>query len=302
MRFVLAGVLFASTAQAQQAIGSVEAQNVTVRGAVTLTGNTAELHSGAQILTSDKPSEVKLARGGVLRICPRSSVQITASPGGKQLLIALDAGSIETDYPIPSGADAVMTPDFQLQLTGPGHFHYAVGMQSTQMCTRALAGANASVIVSETLGTGTYQLRPGDRATFNNGTVANPDTQTGLDCGCPLPAVQTAPAPPELGFPEQQSQAAAQAIQTGNTPPAAPPITGVPESAKADQPATQVSVPLAFSAGEPAPPPAPTPVTDAQLATLPQLAQPVVQPPPKPKRNFFQSLGHALSRLFGKKG
>ena len=301
MRFILAACLLGGVAFAQQAIGTVAAQNVTVRGAVTLTGTTAELHSGAQIITADKTSEIKLARGGVLRICPRSSVQITSSPGGQQLLIALDSGTVETDYSIPSGADAVMTPDFQLQLTGPGMFHYAVGAQSTQLCTRALAGANASVIVSETLGTGTFQLRPGERATFKNATVANADTTTVVECGCPEPVVETVPPPATLGFPEQQSQQAAQAIQSGEKPPAAPPIAGVPETSKEDQPVTQVSVPLTFSAAPPSPPPAPPPVTDARLAVLPKVAEPVVQPPPKPKRNFFQSIGHAFARLFGRK-
>jgi hypothetical protein len=74
----------------------------------------------------------------------------------------------------------------------------------------------------------------------------------------------------------------------------------VPETSKdPDQPVTQVSVPLTFSAGEP---PAPAPVTDARLPVLPKAAEPVVEPPPKPKRNFFQAIGHALGRLFGRKG
>jgi hypothetical protein len=283
---------------AQQPIGTVQAQNVTVRGAVTLTGKSAELRSGAQISTADQPATINLARGGILRICPRSSLQITASPSGKELLIALDAGAVETNYLLSGSADTIMTTDFQLQLTGPGVFHYTIGAQQTRLCAHALAGTNASLIVAETLGSGTYQVRPGDRTAFKDGSVANADAQDASICGCPESVVQA--APPQLGFPEQQSQAAAQAIASGSAPPVAPPISGVPETtAQPNETITQVSVPLAFKgAEEEVPPlPAPPPVADVELPKLPEVAKPVVQPPPKRRstnwlKRFFSKIFH----------
>jgi hypothetical protein len=293
MRAFLPGLLLCVSAYAQQVIGTVEARDVTVRGAVTLSGNSAELRSGAQLTTEEHSATVSLARGGTLKICPRSSLQITSSPAGRELLIALDSGAIETDYSLSGSADAIMTSDFQLQLTGPGVFHYAIGVSQARLCTRALAGSNASVIVSESLGSGSYQIRPNEGALFQAGTVANPDTQN-VACGCPEQVVKA--PPPELGFPEQQSEAAAQALASGEVPPSAPPIAGVPETTeKPEETITEVSVPLAFTASEQPIPELPPPVTDANLAELPKLAMPVVQPPPKPKstnwlKRFFKKI------------
>jgi hypothetical protein len=288
----------ACSLSAQQPIGSMQAQDATIKGAVTLSGATAELRSGAEVVTGAHAVSVKLARGGTLRICPQSSVQLTSSPTGKELLIALNSGGVETDYQLAGSADVVITTDFQLQLAGPGAFHYAVEARGSHLCTQALAGANASLIVSETMGSGTYQVRPADRVQFANGSVANP--QEPDTCGCPEQAVKS--SPPELGFPEKQSQAAAQALTRGETPPSAPPLPDVPQTtSSADQTLTQVNVPLSFSAGAPPEPPPPQPYTEAHLAALPRLAQPQVAPPP-PRKGFFQKLGHAFARLFGGKG
>jgi hypothetical protein len=293
-RLILAASLGAACF-AQQPIGSMQAQDATVRGAVTLNGPTAELRSGAEVTTGANPVMVKLQRGGTLRICPRSSVQLTSSPSGKELLVALNSGAIETDYQLAGSADVLMTTDFQLQLAGPGSFHYAVESRGNQLCAQSLAGANASVIVSETMGPGTYQVRPGDRLQFTNGSVANPQEGS---CGCPEQSVKS--SPPELGFPEQQSQAAAQAMTHGETPPSAPLLPELPQTTPLPQTLTQVNVPLAFSAGPPPEPPPPQPYTEARLAVLPEIAKPTVPQAP-PKRNFFQKIGRAFARLFGGK-
>lgn len=280
---------------AQQPIGTMQAQDATVHGAVTLNGSTAELRSGAEISTGASPVNVKLARGGTLRICPRSSVQLTSSPSGKELLVALNSGAVEADYQLAGSADVLMTTDFQVQLAGPGAFHYALEARDKDLCAQSLAGANASLIVSETMGAGTYQVRPGDRVHFGNGTVANP---TEGACGCPEQAIKS--SPPELGFPEQQSQAAAQAMATGKEPPSAPPVPQIPQTTpSAEQTITEVNVPLSYSAGPPQPP-APQPYTAAHLAAIPEMAKPPMPSRPE-KKGFFQKLGHAFARIFGGK-
>ena len=286
---------FAGTCFAQQPIGTMQAQDATVRGAVTLNGATAELRSGAEVSTGASPVNVKLVRGGTLRICARSSVQLTSSPSGKELLVALNSGAVEADYQLAGSADVLMTTDFQVQLAGPGAFHYALEARDKDLCAQSLAGANASLIVSETMGAGTYQVRPGDRVHFGNGTVANP---TEGACGCPEQAIKS--SPPELGFPEQQSQAAAQAMAAGKEPPSAPPVPQMPQTTAApEQTITQVNVPLAYSAGPPAPP-APQPYTEARLAVIPEIAKPAMPPRPE-KKGFFQKLGRAFARMFGGK-
>lgn len=284
-----------AAAFAQQPIGTMQAQDATVRGAVTLNGAMAELRSGAEVNTGASPVNVKLARGGTLRICPRSSVQLTSSPSGKELLLALNSGAVEADYQLAGSADVLMTTDFQVQLAGPGAFHYALEAREKDLCAQSLAGANASLIVSETMGAGTYQVRPGDRVHFANASVANP---TEGACGCPEQAIKS--SPPELGFPEQQSQAAAQAMAAGKEPPSAPSVAELPQTTAApEQTITQVNVPLSYSAGPPAPP-APQPYTEAHLAVIPEIAKPVMPPRPE-KKGFFQKLGRAFARMFGGK-
>lgn len=303
MRTKLLLFAFTGVCLAQQPVGTVESKDVSVRGSVTLSGTIAELRSGAQVTTADQAATLKLARGGSVRICPKTSLQITASPTGHELLIALDSGAIETDYSLAASGDAIMTADLQFQFTGPGIFHYAIGTDQSQVCARSLAGANASIIVNESLGSGSYQLRPGEGVLFKDGTVAGAQPQSTVSCGCPPEAIT---APTQLGFPEQLSQAAATAMANGQSPPVAPPLAGVPETtSKPDETITQVNVPLSFSAASPpnvsSPTvpvvPAPEPVTDAKLAVLPKMAQPRIQAPPKPKstnwlKRFFSKLFH----------
>jgi hypothetical protein len=279
---------------AQQPIGTMQSQDATVRGAVTIKGPTAELRSGSEIETGTSAANVNLARGGKVRICPRSSVQITSSPDGRALLVALNSGALETDYMIPGGADSIMTPEFQMQLAGPGTFHYAFGTNGNELCARGLAGSNASVIAGETLGAGTYQLRPADNIVFR-GSLSNPDASPQAVCGCPEAVVKNQPT--ELGFPEQQSQTAAKAMAEGSAPPAAPPLPQIPEVVAQNQPVTQISVPLTFRSSTVALPPLPEPYFEAELPKLlSPIAVPKVVPPPKAKKNWIQKF---FGKLFG---
>jgi hypothetical protein len=156
------------------------------------------------------------------------------------------------------------------------------------------------VIVSEQLGDGTHQVRPGESVMFHNGRVADATMSPGVNCGCPAqpppkPAVAT-----ELGFPEQQSRAAAQAIATGDTVPK--PVIPLPANqlSKPGQVYMQVDAPVVFR-GEDAPVPAPSALllARAQLPPWPpELTQtPVLKPPQKKK--WYQRFGSALATVFG---
>lgn len=278
---------------AQQSIGTMQSQDATVRGAVTIKGPKAELRSGSEIETGTSAASVDLARGGKLRICPRSSVQITSSPDGHALLVALNSGALETDYTIPGGADAVMTPEFQMQLAGPGTFHYAFGSNGNELCARGLAGSNASVIAEETLGAGRYQVRPADNIVFR-GSLSNPDSSPQNVCGCPEAVVKNQPT--EFGFPEQQSQTAAKAMAEGSAPPAAPPLPQIPEVVAQNQPVMQINVPLTFHSSQVALPPIPEPYVQAELPKLSPMAVPKIVPPPKARKNWIQRF---FGKLFG---
>lgn len=217
---------------------------------------------------------IRLTRGGELKVCTRSSITITASASGKETLVGLNGGALETRYRLGANADTIVTPDFRLSLPGPGDFHFAVGMKPNgDMCVRSLVGNSSAMIVNEVFGDGTHQVRPGDAVLFEKGRVAaSRALAPGEDCGCvevklaevgrPQQEPQKAPLlvaeaktaekaeekpaekPVELGFPEQQSQKAAAAVAEGKPVEKPAPLPQV--TTKQDEVITKVDAPIIF--------------------------------------------------------
>jgi hypothetical protein len=95
-------------------------------------------------------------------------------------------------------------------MAGPGTFHFAIGVDvKGNSCVQSLAQNTASVIVSEMMGDGMYQVKPNEQVMFHSGKVGSPDHQPGT-CGCAPaatevmraearpPAPRTEPAKPEI--------------------------------------------------------------------------------------------------------
>jgi hypothetical protein len=177
------------------------ATDASVRGSVLFAGGGAKIESGSSVTAGDAAAAVTLARGGEVRVCPKTTVSVTASSNGRDLLLAMNTGSIEAHYTLGASADTIMTPDFRILLAGPGIFHFAISADSQgNACVRALPQDSASLIVSELNGDGTYQVKPNVQVLFKHGSVANPTPLVPPDCGCPAPPppVQVATAkPPE---------------------------------------------------------------------------------------------------------
>jgi hypothetical protein len=128
---------------------------------------------------------LKLARGGELRICPKTSLSLSADAAGKALALGLNTGAMELDYSLAGATDLLLTPDFRLQLISPGNFHIAVSVAANgDTCLRSLAGNDAAVFVSETMGTDSYQLSPGKNVMFKEAKISGA-TEAPAVCGCP---------------------------------------------------------------------------------------------------------------------
>jgi hypothetical protein len=196
--FVMAAAMQTS---AQTVVGDVYASDASVKGTVMLAAGGTRVFSGSQVGAGATAATLRLARGGEVRICPGTNLTLSSSSTGNELLLSLNAGSIELHYTLASAADSIMTPDFQIQLVGPGEFHIGFGADERgATCVRGLAQNNSSVIVSEMMGDGRYQVQPHEEVVFHEGRVNTSQRGALVHCGCPAPvpimqAENKSPAP-----------------------------------------------------------------------------------------------------------
>ncbi len=241
---VAVGVLGAAVmARAQNnVVGELFASDASVRGSVLLAGTGTKVVSGSSVTAGDAPAVFRLTRGGDLRICPATSVTLTSSTSGSQLMVGMSTGSLEAHYSLALSADTIMTPDFRILLAGPGTFNFAIKADDHgDVAVRAMKGNTASLIVQELNGDGTYQVKPSEEVLFRSGKLTDPDHGPLPDCGCPAPAVPVqrvaVEAPKELTKAKDEKNAEA--------PPPVP-MTPVAEQH------LEAAVPFIYQAGDPA--------------------------------------------------
>ena len=296
-------------------VGEVFSADASLRGSVVLTAGGTQVMSGSSITAGSSTARLKLARGGEVRVCSGTQLGVNASASGRELMLALNAGSLEAHYTLAANADSIVTPDFRLLLAGPGEFHLAMEADSKgNTCVRSLGGTTASIIVSEQIGDGMYQLRPGEEVLFRSGKVSAREAVQGA-CGCPAPPdLKIAEAkPPEPPQQKEEPKADIAAARVPMLPAAAAPAPQPPAAPlPADSIHVQVDAPFVFRADEPpdplmmanirlqAPaalnmwpaisPPAPPPAPELAAAPL------AAPEKPKKKRGWFRSFLAAIFR------
>lgn len=297
----------------QQTIGNVSLADATVTGAASVSNGSATLTGNGTVTAKDHPAEMKLARGGGVRVCSTSGLHITAgaassaaSSSALPLMLALDRGAMEV-HMHAGPSDIVMTPDLRLSVAQSGPIDLRIRVTpngdtcvenrvaETEAPTIAQAksqaqtvGQGPSITVASLFGDDTYQVMAGQRVLFEHANLHEVVDHEPSACGCPteLPPLPAASAL-ALGPGQQLSpeQASAQhpfpaAVSEGLAPP--PPVPQAP----AGVPHEQVSATLNYAAPQ-----------DAQPGT-PAASSPPATAQQQPAKGFFHRVGRFFKRLF----
>jgi hypothetical protein len=212
---------------------------------------------------------VRLPRGGEVRVCPGTSLSLTPSQNGHDLMFGISSGAIEAHYSMDTSSDVILTPDFRILLPGPGNFNLAVSADPQgNTCVRGMQDNTASVIVSEAMGNGSYQVHPNEEIMFRAGRLNNVSSAIPATCGCPVALVPVMRAAATPTAPT--SAAPATALPASSVPIAAVPGADPPtDQRNPHEVHVQVDAPLVFSARQQPVPPTPS---EAQLSRLPSLS------------------------------
>lgn len=251
----------AAAAQAPPVIGELFASETTSRGPVLLAGTGMSVTSGSQVTAGKSVATLRLDRGGEVRICPKSGITVSTPQSygvqtGQELMMAMDAGSVELDYPINDLADTLITPDFKLMLAGPGVFHFALGVNSKgDTCIKPLRGNSAGIIVSEMIGSGVYQVKPDEAVLFAGGKLSG-RAEVVDECGCPKPppvmvAEESKPTPPPPTPPPAAATSTPAIAAVPAPSPSASEAAPPPPSETPDVLHMQVEAPLIFRGDQP---------------------------------------------------
>jgi hypothetical protein len=320
--------------RAQQSIGSVAPADATVAGALEISNGRIELVGASTVTARDHTAEVKLQRGGAIRVCSTSGLHVATGKGAVEapLILALDRGAIEIATRV-TASDVVMTPDLRFTMASPGAVDLRLRVARNGDTCVDNRGAAAPVLnVADQFGEASYELKAGQHVLFEHGSLKEVVDNESEPCGCPAaPVISVADAGVTGTSVAAPGSAVAKTAAEEHPFPAAQsaglaPLSGPPQtpagtvhaqvsttlsygenaaggSAASDSgaatPAGQAGVPAKTprtpAAGAGEPPP-----ESASKAEVAGAAQAPPPPPAPPPNDLFHSIGRLFKHLFGR--
>jgi hypothetical protein len=194
---VLCFLSFAGTTRAQQSIGSVAPADATVAGALEISNGRIELVGASTVTARDHTAEVKLQRGGAIRVCSTSGLHVATGKGAVEapLMLALDRGAIEIAMRV-TASDVVMTPDLRFTMDSPGALDLRLRVaRNGDTCVENRGAAAPALNVADQFGESSYVVKPGQHVLFEHGSLKEVVDQESEPCGCPAaPVISVADA------------------------------------------------------------------------------------------------------------
>ncbi len=313
-----AGFVCAACARAQEApIAYVPTTGVTVSGSLEVQNGRASIANNGTITAGDHAVDVTLARGGDLKVCGTTKVQLSrdtsvqAADAG--LMIALDRGALEASYTPGKYSDVLLTPDLRILISGPGVADLKIRVNEKGDTCIDNHGANAPyVTVTSQFAGGLYRVQADQRVMFEGGSLTKVVDNEPEPCGCPAEA-----APPVMvasaAAGKTSNKAAAKTEATNPFPLAQSEGLTKPEPGPTEpvvpvgQVQAEVQAPITYDAGKTPNPEAkgaagkaPEGETAEAAAPAQTAAASASQAKKKKQGGFFHSIGHFFAKIFGK--
>ncbi len=191
--------------QQTQGIGTVATADADVTGAAAVTSGQAEIAGNGTVTAKDHAAELRLARGGAVRVCATSGLHVAsgaaasgadAATNARPLMLALDRGAMEI-HTEATTSDVVMTPDLRLSVkrSGPLDLRLRVTPNGDTCVENRLskdATKTPELAVTSLFGDASYEVRPGQHVLFEHGDLREVVDNESSPCGCPADAVPIA--------------------------------------------------------------------------------------------------------------
>jgi len=306
-------------------IAYVSTAGVTVSGSLQVENGRASIGNNGTITAGDHAAVVMLTRGGELKVCGTTKVNLsrdTSVPAADAgLMIALDRGALEASYKPGKYSDVLLTPDLRILISGPGTTDLKIRVNKKGDTCVDNHGADAPyVTVTSQFEGGLYRVQANQRVLFEGGSLQKVVDNETEPCGCPAEA-----APPVVvasGSAQDKGNVAPAKAEAANPFPLAQSEGLAPPESAATKPVVpvgqvhaEVQAPITYDAGKTPNPEVPgaagkAPVDESSASSTMSATStpaeqtpgvPATSPPARKKQGgFFHSVGHFFARMFGK--